>query len=102
MTIQATVYTATQCRHSAKVLALLENNGVSVTKITVTGSSRNRLQFEAAVPGAKTLPQVVIDGTVVGGWMQIKNHPGIDVNARKPAKEPRVAKLSSKRVVNNP
>jgi len=99
MTIQATVYTALQCRHSAKVLALLENNGVSVTKINVTGNSRNRLQFEAAVPGAKTLPQVVIDGAVVGGWMQIKNHPGIDVNARKPARESRAPKISSKRVV---
>ena len=99
MTIQATVYTALQCRHSAKVLALLENNGVSVTKINVTGSSRNRLQFEAAVPGAKTLPQVVIDGTVVGGWMQIKNYPGIDINARKPARESKAPKISSKRVV---
>lgn len=62
----ATILTKTGCPFCAKAKVLLEASGIGYEEITVenTGITSRTLR---AVAGASTVPQVFIDGTLIGG-----------------------------------
>ena len=61
------IYTRWGCGYCVSAKALLDRKGVNYTEYDVTMGGEKRAQMLAQVPGAMTLPQVLIDGKPVGG-----------------------------------
>jgi peroxiredoxin (alkyl hydroperoxide reductase subunit C) len=62
----ATIFTLPGCPYCAKAKALLEDNNVSYEEITVSTSGVT-MRTLRAIAGASTVPQVFIEGELIGG-----------------------------------
>ena len=61
------IYTSPFCSYCHRAKALLSKKGVSFTEIDVTSTPGARREMETRTAGAKTVPQVFIDGRLIGG-----------------------------------
>jgi glutaredoxin 3 len=61
------IYMSPFCSYCDQAKALLSKKGVSFTEIDVTSTPGARQEMEARTAGAKTVPQVFIDGRLIGG-----------------------------------
>ena len=61
------IYTRWGCGYCVSAKALLDAKGVDYTEYDVTMGGEPRAQMLARVPGASTVPQILIDGRPVGG-----------------------------------
>jgi glutaredoxin 3 len=61
------IYTKWGCPYCTRAKALLKAKGVEYTEIDVTMGGEKRAEMVARVPGATTVPQILIDGRAVGG-----------------------------------
>jgi glutaredoxin 3 len=61
------IYTRWGCGYCVSAKALLDRKGVKYTEHDITMGGENRSEMLARVPGAATLPQILIDGEPVGG-----------------------------------
>lgn len=61
------VYTQLLCGFCYRAKRLLDGRGVAYREIDVTGNPALRSEMAAAAGGARTVPQVFIDGSHVGG-----------------------------------
>ncbi len=68
--VEITVYTLPWCPHCARATALLKRRGVGFQEVDGSGipDFRGRL---AELTGGFTVPQIVIDGTPIGGADQL-------------------------------
>lgn len=65
--------TEPQCQEAIK---LLKDMGMEVEERNVSTDVKwNVAKFKAAVPGAKTIPQIIIDDQLIGGLPQLKALP---------------------------
>ena len=63
------MYKTTYCPYCTKAKNLLERKGHEVTKeIDVTSSDELRIEMTEKSGGRKTVPQIFINGTHVGGY----------------------------------
>lgn len=65
------IYTRWGCPYCVAAKALLDEKGVAYDEIDVTTGGPKRAEMEARVPGARTVPQVLIDGAPFGGFDDI-------------------------------
>ncbi|GGZ10728.1 glutaredoxin 3 [Novosphingobium colocasiae] len=65
------IYTKWGCPYCVAAKALLDKKGVSYDEIDVTMGGAKRAEMVERVPGASTVPQVLIDGTPFGGFDDI-------------------------------
>ena len=61
------IYTRWGCGYCVAAKALLDRKGVAYAEHDVTMGGEKRAEMLQRVPGASTVPQVLIDGTPVGG-----------------------------------
>jgi glutaredoxin 3 len=62
------MYATAVCPYCVRAEALLKRKGVTdIEKIYVDREPERRAEMEARVPGARTVPQIFIDGRHVGG-----------------------------------
>lgn len=62
------MYATANCPYCVRAEALLKRKGVTdIEKIRVDLDPAKRQEMEARVPGARTVPQIFIDGLHVGG-----------------------------------
>jgi glutaredoxin 3 len=61
------------CPYCVQAKALAESKGYSYTNIDI-GKDISREEFMDQFPGAKTVPLIIIDGEVVGGFTDFKNY----------------------------
>jgi GrxC family glutaredoxin len=61
------IYTSPFCGYCHRAKALLTKKGVAFTEIDVTDTPGARQEMERRSGGAKTVPQVFIDGRAIGG-----------------------------------
>ena len=61
------IYTRWGCGYCVSAKALLDRKGASYTEHDVTMGGEKRAEMLARVPGAMTVPQILIDGQAVGG-----------------------------------
>lgn len=62
------MYSTAACPYCVRAEALLKRKGVTdIEKIRVDLDPAKRQEMEARVPGARTVPQIFIDGLHVGG-----------------------------------
>ena len=66
-----TVYTTEPCAFCARVKGLLKSRGVEFSEINLSKDPTGRAEL-AQRTGMMTFPQVIIDGTLVGGFTEVK------------------------------
>jgi glutaredoxin 3 len=71
MTAQIKMYTRKWCGYCSAAERLLENKGVEFEEIDVTGNNDMR-KWLAKVTGQRTVPQIFIDGTSIGGFTELR------------------------------
>lgn len=68
---EITIYTSDRCPYCARAKALLDAKGVEYEQIHIALDDFEARQRIAELTGRMTVPQVIIDGTPVGGWDEI-------------------------------
>ena len=70
----AVVWTKSENNDGIKAANLLRRTGARVEVREIDSSKWKKSDLEAAVPGYTTLPQIVVDGTVIGDITALKAH----------------------------
>jgi glutaredoxin 3 len=68
---RAIVWTKDACPYCVAAKALLEQQGIDYEEKKI-GVDHTREQLLEAVPTARTVPQIFLDGTHVGGFSELK------------------------------
>ncbi len=61
------IYTKWGCPYCIRAKALLDGKGVTYAEIDVTYGGKEREEMVRRVPGASTVPQVLVDDQPLGG-----------------------------------
>jgi len=72
------IYTKWGCPYCVAAKALLDRKGVPYEEYDITMGGPKRTEMQERVPGAYTVPQVLIDGKPYGGFDDISalDHAG--------------------------
>ena len=62
------IYTKWGCPYCVAAKALLEQKGVAFEEYDITMGGPKRAEMLARVPGAMTVPQILIDDVAYGGY----------------------------------
>lgn len=65
------IYTKWGCPYCVAAKSLLDGKGVSYEEYDVTMGGPKRAEMVERVPGAATVPQVLVDGKAYGGFDDI-------------------------------
>jgi len=68
---KVTVYTTEPCSYCARVKGLLEARGVRFSEVNLSKDPEGRVQL-ASETGMMTFPQVVVDGELLGGFIEVQ------------------------------
>ena len=71
--MQAVVWSKDSCPFCLQAKALLESRGIKFEERNVS-KDWTREQLLAAVPTARTLPQIFLDDKLVGGFTELRRH----------------------------
>jgi glutaredoxin len=69
----AVVWSKNGCPYCDQAKALLEKNNIKF-EVRTLGSGWTKEELLAAVPNAKTVPQIFLDGKLIGGFTELKKH----------------------------
>jgi glutaredoxin 3 len=72
---RAIVWTKDACPYCVQAKALLEQQGIDYEEKRI-GVDYTREQLLEAVPTARTVPQIFLDGSHVGGFSELKQKLG--------------------------
>lgn len=67
MTARVEIYTGMFCGYCFRAKRLIESKNVEYVEYDVTMDPARREEMRARKPGARTVPQIFIDGVGVGG-----------------------------------
>ncbi len=67
MTANVEIYTKFACPYCVRAKQLLDGKGVPYTEYDITMGGAKRDEMLARVPGARTVPQILINDTPIGG-----------------------------------
>jgi glutaredoxin 3 len=70
----AVVWSKKDCGYCVMAKNLLKNQGVEFEERNISQGPWTREQLLEAVPHARTLPQIFLDGNLIGGYDQLKKH----------------------------
>lgn len=65
------VWSKVSCPFCSQAMQLLESKGIDYEVRTV-GAGWSREQLLEAVPNARTVPQIIIDGESIGGFTELR------------------------------
>jgi glutaredoxin 3 len=71
--MKAVVWSKDQCPFCDQAKALLKQRGIEFEEKKV-GHGYTREQLLEAVPTARTVPQIFLDGELIGGFTELKQH----------------------------
>lgn len=71
--MKAVVWSKDACPFCVQAKALLESRGIEFEERNVS-KDWTREQLLAAVPDARTLPQIFLDETHIGGFTELRKH----------------------------
>lgn len=72
--MRATVWSKDQCPYCVMAKDLLQRQGIEYEERNISQGEWTREQLMEAVPHARTLPQIILDGNLIGGYDQLKKH----------------------------
>jgi len=67
----AIVWSKPQCPYCDQAKALLESKGIAFEERKI-GEGYTREQLLEAVPTARSVPQIFLDGELIGGFVELK------------------------------
>lgn len=67
------IYTKDNCMFCKKAKALFDEHGIAYTEIDAS-TVQTFKEMQERVPGAKTVPQIIIDGHLIGGFDVLDAH----------------------------
>lgn len=67
MTAKVEIYTKFACPYCVRAKHLLDGKGVTYSEYDVTIGGVKRDEMAERAPGARTVPQIFINGTAIGG-----------------------------------
>ena len=70
---KAIIWSKDSCPFCVQAKALLESKGIEFEERNVS-TDWTREQLLAAVPDARTLPQIFLDDKLVGGFTELRKH----------------------------
>lgn len=65
------IYTKWGCPYCVAAKSLLDKKGVAYEEYDVTMGGPKKAEMLERVPGARTVPQVIVDGKALGGFDDI-------------------------------
>ena len=71
---KAIIWTKTGCPYCVNAKNLLKMKGIDYEERNIQEGTWTREQLLEAVPGARTVPQVFIDGELIGTYDQLKEY----------------------------
>jgi glutaredoxin len=71
--MNAIVWSKEMCPYCDQAKALLKSKGIQFEEKKI-GSGYTREQLLEAVPNARTVPQIFLDGKLIGGFTELKAH----------------------------
>jgi glutaredoxin len=71
--MKAIVWSKYHCPYCDQAKALLTQKGIEFEERKV-GDGYTREDLLEAVPNARTVPQIFLDGNLIGGFMELKKH----------------------------
>ena len=69
--MKATIWTKSNCPYCVQAKTLLEQQGIEFEERKI-GSGYTKEDLLESVPHAKTVPQIFLDGELVGGFTELK------------------------------
>ncbi len=67
------VYSKPNCPQCQQAKALLEATGIQYETLML-GTDYNREELLTIAPGARTVPQIVADGVLIGGFPELREY----------------------------
>lgn len=71
--MKATMWSKYQCPYCDQARMLLETKGYEIEERKI-GDGWTREDLLEAVPSARTVPQIFLDGELIGGFTELKKH----------------------------
>jgi glutaredoxin len=71
--MKAVVWSKNNCAYCTQAKQLLQAKSIEVTEHNID-STASLADLQQAVPGARTMPQIFIDGVLIGGFMELKTY----------------------------
>ena len=71
--MKAVVWSKDACPYCVQAKALLDSKGIEFEERNVS-KDWTREQLLEAVPTARTLPQIFLDGKLIGGFTELRKH----------------------------
>ena len=68
---KAIVWSKDQCPYCVQAKALLESRGIEYEERNIN-NGWDKDDLLTAVPGARTVPQIFVDGQLIGGFTELK------------------------------
>jgi len=68
---RVTVYSAANCAFCTRAKTMLEKWDIDYDEVRIDGDSAAMQQFIDATNGARTVPQIIIDGKPIGGFTEL-------------------------------
>jgi len=72
--MKATVWSKNQCPYCVMAKNLLRSNGVEYEERNISEGPWTKEQLLEAVPHASTMPQIILDGNLIGGYDQLNKY----------------------------
>jgi len=73
MTFSVIVYSKPNCPYCVRAKKLLETRNINYTE-KVVGVNTTREELLEAAPNARTVPQIIINNDVIGGYEQLVSY----------------------------
>jgi glutaredoxin len=70
---QAVVWSKYHCPYCDQAKALLDRHAITYQEHRI-GDGYTREDFLEAVPGARTVPQIFLDGELIGSYTELEKH----------------------------
>ena len=68
----AVIWSKDDCPYCVQAKSLLKYKGIEFTEHNITTGPMTAEDLKAAVPSARTLPQIFMDDVLVGGFVELK------------------------------
>ncbi len=68
---RVTVYSAANCAFCSRAKTMLEKWDIDYDEVRIDGDNAAMKQFIDATNGARTVPQIIIDGQPIGGFTEL-------------------------------
>jgi hypothetical protein len=84
---QVVIWTKSENKEGIKAANIMRRTGAKVEVREIDSGKWKKSDVEAAVPGYTSLPQVVVDNSVIGNLAALKVHPDFIPRLKKPKLE---------------